>query len=46
MSRYETANVRPTETSDVSHTRTVSGCSKFIEAAFWYLAFWTASLMR
>src|SRR5436190_14085192 len=33
MSRYETPNVRPTDTSDVSHTSCVSGCSKFIVLA-------------
>src|SRR5512139_3668975 len=38
ISAYETANVRPTETSEVSHTSTVSGCSKFIFAALRYFA--------
>src|SRR5690349_10422391 len=32
--KYDTRNVRPTETSDVSHTSWVSGCSKFISLAF------------
>src|SRR5688572_911231 len=42
MRRYETANVRPTDTIDVSHTRTVSGCSKSIVLALTYFAFWIA----
>src|SRR6478735_1194473 len=44
--KYDTRNVRPTETSEVSHTRTVSVCSKSILSAFWYLAFVIASLIR
>src|SRR5919106_3243164 len=38
ISRYETAKVNMTETIDVSHTRTVSGVSKFMTAAPAYLA--------
>src|SRR2546425_2451894 len=35
----ESANVRATDTSEVSQTRDVSGASKFIFAAFSYLLF-------
>ena len=34
MSRYDTTKVMTTETIEVSHTRDVSGASKFILAAF------------
>src|SRR5262245_18439744 len=44
--RYDTRNVRPTETSDVSHTRIVCGCAKIILSAFLYCAFVMLSLMR
>src|SRR5687768_13021990 len=44
--KYETMNVRMTETSDVSHTSDVSGCSKSILSAFSYLPFATASLTQ
>src|SRR5262245_27488775 len=33
ISRYDTRNVSPTDTSDVSHTSAVNGCSKFILSA-------------
>src|SRR5882762_6980030 len=42
--RYETMKVSATDTSDVSHTSTVSGCSKFIVLALPYLALASASL--
>src|ERR1044071_1369356 len=44
--RYDTMNVSATETIEVSHTSTVSGCSKFILSALPYLALVSASLMR
>src|SRR6185503_11509407 len=46
ISSYDTMNVRITDTIDVSHTSTVSGCSKFILSAFWYRALVIASLIR
>ena len=46
MSALETMNVAMTLTIDVSHTSTVSGCSKFILLALAYLALVSASLMR
>src|SRR3954465_10819379 len=39
MGTYETGNVRTTETIEVSHTRNVSGCSKFILLALAFLPF-------
>src|SRR5215813_5131610 len=42
MRIHESRNVRATDTIDVSHTRDVSGASKFILAAFSYFAFATA----
>src|SRR5215831_10017345 len=42
----DTMYVRPTDKSDVSQTRKVSGDSKFILSAFAYLAFARAALMR
>src|SRR4051812_29290205 len=33
--KYDTRNVRPTETIEVSHTSWVSGCSKLKLFAFW-----------
>src|SRR5262245_53073455 len=44
--KYDTRKVRPIETIDVSHTSTVSGCSKFILSAFWYFALVKISLMK
>src|SRR4051812_22821372 len=38
INTYDTAYVVATETSDVSHTSTVSGCSKFIAIASLYRA--------
>src|SRR6188474_2500057 len=46
MSRYDMTNVSATDTIDVSHTSTVSGCSKFMVLALAYLALVMASLMR
>src|SRR6185369_15457985 len=46
ISAYDTPYVRPIETSEVSHTSEVSGCSKFIVFALPYLAFANASLMK
>ena len=43
---YETTYVRATETIEVSHTRVVSGASKFIFLALLYFAFAIASLMK
>src|SRR5215510_7972270 len=43
---FDTMNVRTTERIDVSHTRTVSGASKFILSAFAYLPFANAPLIR
>src|SRR6185369_15943190 len=44
--KYEVTNVSTTETIEVSHTSTVSGCSKSILSAIAYLALVIASLMR
>src|SRR5947209_5024032 len=44
--KYDTAKVRPIDTSEVSHTRVVSGCSKFILSASLYLARTKVSLMK
>src|SRR5438270_10987409 len=38
MMIQEIKYVRPMEMSEVSHTREVSGASKFISSAFWYRA--------
>ena len=38
--------MRTTETIEVSHTSTVSGCSKFIFSTFLYFALWMASLAK
>src|SRR5215208_8240751 len=38
ISRYDTTKVKITDTIEVSHTSTVSGCSKFILVALAYLA--------
>src|SRR5215471_11601488 len=46
ISRYEVANVIPTETSDVSQTSEVSGASKFILSALPYRLFATASFKK
>src|SRR5438067_804596 len=46
MSRYEATKVIATETIEVSQTRIVSGCSKFILSAFLYLAVAIVSLTR
>jgi hypothetical protein len=46
MSRFETTNVRMTETIDVMTTSCVSGCSKFILSAFCDFAFAMKSLMK
>src|SRR5215203_5971120 len=43
---FETMNVRTTERIDVSHTRNVSGASKFILSAFWYRLFAIAPLIK
>src|SRR6185295_60856 len=42
ISIHESAYVKTTDTIDVSHTSEVRGASKFILAAFSYLAFATA----
>src|SRR5688572_4771895 len=42
----ETTNVRITETMEVSHTRDVSGCSKFMRSALAYLARANASFTQ
>src|ERR1051325_1424580 len=44
--RYETMNVRTTDRIEVSHTRNVSGASKFILSALAYRALAMASLTR
>src|SRR5512147_1291794 len=44
--KYDVTNVRTTETIEVSHTSTVSGCSKSILLALAYLALVIASLIR
>src|SRR5271155_4804009 len=44
--KYETTNVSAMEMNDVSHTRLVSGFSKFISSASPYLAFAMASLTK
>src|SRR5512138_3762626 len=46
MSRYDTAYVMATDTSDVSHTSDVRGASKFILSAFPYRAFAMASFKK
>src|SRR5687768_7980379 len=43
---HETAYVMTTDTTDVSHTREVSGASKFILSTAAYLAVATASFMK
>src|SRR5437588_12220643 len=44
--RYETTYVRATETIEVSHTRNVSGASKFILSACSYRPLAIAALIR
>src|SRR5262245_30022707 len=46
MSAYDTAYVIATDTNEVSHTRTVSGASKFILSAAPYLLFAIASFTK
>src|SRR5262249_19037965 len=46
MRALETTNVRRTLTIDVSHTRNVSGCSKFILSPSAERPSWIASLMK
>src|SRR5262245_28409004 len=46
ISRYDTRKVKPIDTIDVSHTSTVSGCSKFILSAFRYWLRATTALIR
>src|SRR5262249_12701857 len=46
MRPYETAYVVTTDTIEVNHTSTVSGCSKFILSTVLYFAFAAISLIK
>src|ERR1051326_6711938 len=46
ISRYDTTNVSPIDTSDVSQTSVVSGCSKLNDFALPYFARLMTSLIR
>ena len=46
MISLDTRNVRATETTDVTQTSEVRGCSKFISSEFAYFALATVSLMK
>src|SRR6266481_5098501 len=46
MISLETRNVSATETTDVTQTSEVRGCSKFISSEFAYFALATVSLMK